>query len=140
MKMGRLQPLSLRDNKTIALVRNNPTRLQKIRSLLRLAFDGPGQTGTRTGIQRLAIPHSFNEGLGFPEAAIAVAQALLRILLGCLLFALWGTLAMWLWTTIGSHFWRGLVLIPVLALFLVSLLISMIGISVVTKAVTPKRF
>ncbi len=94
----------------------------------------------RTGIQRLAIPHTFNEGLGFPEAAIAVAQALLRILLGCLLFAMWGTLALWLWHAIGSRFWRGLVLVPILALFLLSLLGVMIAISVAVKAVSPKRF
>jgi hypothetical protein len=98
-----------------------------------------GQPQPRTGIQRLPIPHSFNEGLGFPEAAVAVAQALLRIFLGCLLFAMWGTLAMWLWSAIGSPFWGGLVLVPVLALFVLSLLALMIAISVVTKAVTPKR-
>ncbi len=104
-----------------------------------LAFDGPGLAQPRTGIQRLPIPHSFNEGLSFPEAAIAVAQALVRIVFGCLLFAVWGTLALWLWDSIGSHFWRGVVLVPVLALFLSSLLAVMIAISVASRAVIAKR-
>jgi hypothetical protein len=104
-----------------------------------LAFDGSAPPRAGTGIQRLAIPHSFNDGLSVPEAAIAVAQALLRIVLGCLLFAMWGTLAMWLWAAIGSYFWRGLVLLPVLALFLSSLLAVMIAISLAVKAVIPKR-
>jgi hypothetical protein len=112
--------------------------LQKIRSLLLLAFGGAERGGARTGFQRLPIPHTFNEGLGFPEAAIAVAQALLRILLGCLLFAMWGTLALWLWDAIRSPIWRGLVLAPVVAFFLLSLLAVMIAISIGVKAVTPK--
>jgi hypothetical protein len=107
--------------------------------LLLLAFDGPGLIPPRTGIQRLPIPHTFNDGLSFPEAAIAVAQALLRIVLGCLLFAMWGTLALWLWDSIGSRFWRGLALVPVLALFLSSLLAVMIAISVASKAIMAKR-
>jgi hypothetical protein len=107
--------------------------------LLRLAFDGPGLPQPGTGIQRLPIPHTFNDGLSFPEAAIAVAQALLRILLGCLLFAMWGTLALWLWDSIGSHFWWGVVLVPVLALFLSSMFALMVAITVLTKAVAPKR-
>lgn len=93
----------------------------------------------RTGIQRLAIPHTFNDGLTFPGAIIAVAQAFLRILLGCLLFAMWGTLAMWLWANVPSLTLRLLVLVPVLVLFLSSFLALMIGISVATKAVHPKR-
>ena len=89
-------------------------------------------------MQRLPIPHSFNDGLGFYDAFIAVTQAFLRILLGCLLFAMWGTLALWLWSTIPNHFFGGLALIPVLGLFLLSFLATMIGISVAGKALTPK--
>jgi hypothetical protein len=117
-----------------------PKRLQKslqeIRSLFHLAFDSPSRTGTRR-VQRLAIPHTFNDGLSFPEAVIATAQAFLRIFLSCFLFALWGTLALWLWSAMGN--WRWLVPLPLLALFLTSFLAVMIGISAAAKAVAPKR-
>jgi hypothetical protein len=112
--------------------------LQKIKSLFRLAFESSSRT-TTPGIQRLAIPHTFNEGLSLPEAVIATIQGFLRIFLSCLLFALWGTLALWLWSAIGDHFWRWLVPVPLLALFLSSFLAVMIAISAVARAVTPKR-
>jgi hypothetical protein len=89
------------------------------------------------GTQRLAIPHSFNEGLSFPEAAIAVTQAFLRILLSCLLFATWGALVLWLWTAMGDHIWRWVMLVPLFALFLSLFLALMIAISFAAKAVTP---
>jgi hypothetical protein len=111
----------------------------KIRSLLLLAFDGATTPEVRTGVQRLPIPHTFNDGLTVPGAVLAVAQAFLRILLGCLLFAMWGTLAMWLWGAIPNVVWRVLVLVPVLILFLCSFLALMIGISAATKAFSPKR-
>ena len=104
-----------------------------------LAFDGAITPDVRTGIQRLPIPHTFNDGLTISGAVFAVAQAFLRILLGCLLFAMWGTLAMWLWAAIPNLVWRVLVLVPVLILFLSSFLALMIGISAATKAVGPKR-
>jgi hypothetical protein len=112
--------------------------LQTVKSLFALAFGGyspaPG-----TGIQRLAIPHTFNEGLGLREAAVAVTQAFLRIMLSCLLFAFWGALVLRLWDAIGNHFWRWAMLLPLLALFLSLFLALMIAISAAAKAVTPKR-
>jgi hypothetical protein len=113
--------------------------VQKIRSLFRLAFDGSSQAAPRPGIQRLAIPHTFNDGLSFPDAVIATVQGFLRIFLSCLLFALWGTLALWLWGAMGNHFWRWLMPVPLLALFLSSFLVVMIAISSAAKAVSPKR-
>jgi hypothetical protein len=112
--------------------------LQTVKSLLALAFGGyspaPG-----TGVQRLAIPHTFNDGLGLREAAIAVTQAFLRIFLSCLLFSVCGGLVLWLWDAIGSHFWRWVMLVPLVALFLSLFFGLMIAISAAAKAVTPKR-
>jgi hypothetical protein len=117
--------------------------LQKIKRLLRLAFSGVRGAEGRPGIQRLAIPHTFNDGLGFPEAALAVAQVFLRILLSCLLFAVWAMLALWLWNAMGGHFWRWLVLVPMLASFLSSFVASfvamMAAISLLTRRIVPKR-
>jgi hypothetical protein len=112
--------------------------LQTVKSLFALAFGGYGPA-PGTGIQRLAIPHTFNEGLGLREAAIAVTQAFLRIFLSCLLFAFWGVLVWWLWDAIGNQFWRWAMVVPLVALFLSLFLALMVAISVVAKAVTPKR-
>lgn len=98
-----------------------------------------GPPPASTPVQRLAVPHTFNENLGFSGAALAVTQAFLRIFLGSLVFAVWGTTALWLWDAIENRFLRGLVLLPVLALFLASMLALMIGISVAVKAVVSKR-
>jgi hypothetical protein len=112
--------------------------LQTVKSLFALAFGGYGLT-PGTGIQRLAIPHTFNEGLGFREAAVAITQAFLRIMLSCLLFAFWGALVLRLWDAIGNHLWRWVMLVPLLALFLLLFFGLMIAISAAAKAVIPKR-
>jgi len=108
-----------------------------IKAWLRLAFGGPERG---PGIQRLAIPYVFNEGLGIRDTAIATTLAFLRIILGCLLFAVWGVLALWLWPAMGPHFWRWPVLVFVLALFLSSILALMISISMLANAVALKRY
>jgi hypothetical protein len=113
--------------------------MSRIKSLVQLAFDTSIRPEARTGTQRLAIPHTFNEALAVPDAIFAVIQAMVRIFLGCLLFAMWGTLAMWLWSEIASVFLRFLVLVPVLVLFLFSFLALMAGISTMTKAVSLRR-
>jgi len=111
--------------------------LQTVKSLLVLAFGDSGRpTAAR---QRLAIPHMFNEGLGLRDAMLAVAQAFLRILLSCFLFAFWGVFVLWLWDAAGSHFWRWAMLPPLLALLLALFLGLMIAISAAAKALTPKR-
>jgi len=40
--------------------------------------------------ERLAIPHTFQPRLSVAAAAVAAIMATLRIVLGCLLFAVWG--------------------------------------------------
>jgi hypothetical protein len=115
--------------------------LRSINSIWRLAFgehDGSERFARPPGIQRLAVPHQFNEGLGVRDAAIAAAQACLRIFLTCLLFALWGVFAIWLWPIIGAHFWRWPVMALVAALFLGSFLAAMVAISLAVKALAPR--
>ncbi len=104
-----------------------------------LAFGGNHGTEGRADIQRLAIPHTFNEGLGLREAAIAVTQAFLRIVLSCLLFAVWAVFAVSLWGATEGHVWQWVILVPLLALFLFSFFALMIAISVVAEALMAKK-
>ncbi len=113
--------------------------MTKLKSLVHLALDTSLRPEARTGAQRFGIPHTFNEALALPDALLAVVQAMARIFLGCLVFAIWGTLAMWLWSEISNVFLRFLVLVPVLVLFLVSFVALMAGISTMTKAVSLRR-
>jgi hypothetical protein len=99
-----------------------------------LAFSSLPGTEVHSGIQRLAIPHTFNEGLGFREAAIAVTGALLRIFLSCLLFAVWGVFALSCWNALGG-IWRWVIPVPLVAVLLFSFLASMLAISAVSKFV-----
>jgi len=116
-----------------------PTTLHNIKSFLLLAFDVSGGTPRRTVIQRLAIPHTFQEGLAFPQGAIAIAEAFLRILLGSLLFAFWGTFVWWTWSAIQNNFLRCLVAAFLAAIFLWLVFALMIAISFAARAVMPKR-
>jgi hypothetical protein len=119
--------------------RASSTQLEKIKSLLRLAFHTSVGTDGVAGIERLPVPYTFNKGLGLRDALIAVAQAFLRILLTCFLFAVCGVFVLWSWNMLASGFWRWAMLASVFALFVLSFLALMIGISVIAKAVTPRK-
>jgi hypothetical protein len=103
--------------------------------MLVLAFGSFPGTEVQSGIQRLAIPHTFNDGLGFREAAIAVTEALFRIFLSCLLFAVWGVFALSCWNALGGSVWRWVIPLPLVVLLLFSFLASMLAISAVSKFV-----
>lgn len=97
-------------------------------------FDEP-----HTGIQRLPVPHSFNEGLSLRDATFAVGQAALRIIMSCLLFAVWGTFTIRTWSALGDHFWRWPAMAFAVALFAGSFLLLMISISQLAKFAGAKR-
>ena len=69
----------------------------------------------------------------------AVAGALARILLGSTLFAFWALFSIRVWSAIASPFWHAAVILPLALLFLLPLTGLMLGISVMVRAVSPKR-
>jgi len=94
--------------------------------------------GRRSIAERFAVPHAFPPDLSFPEALIAVAAALSRIVLGSVLFAVWGVFSARAWSAIPSHFWRATAILPLALLFLMPFTALMVGISAAAKAISPK--
>jgi hypothetical protein len=86
--------------------------------------------------ERFAIPYTFKPQLSFSEALVATAGALLRILLGSLLFAIWGTYSLVAWTTIRDPFLRVGVQLPLFLLFLVSFSLLMLVIAALVRTIS----
>jgi hypothetical protein len=93
----------------------------------------------RSAYERVRIPHAFKPRLSLFEAAIAVFGALIRILLGSLLFAVWGTWSLKIWTSVPQISLRVIILLPMLVLFLVVFALVMIAISAVARFAAYKR-
>ncbi len=91
----------------------------------------------RAVYERFRIPYTFKPQLSFREALIATAGAFLRVFLGSLLFAVWGVYSLVIWTTIRSPFWRASVLLPLFVLFLLSIALLMLAISVLVRTISP---
>jgi hypothetical protein len=100
-------------------------------------MDG-GEEEPRPEHERLAIPFTFKPQLSFPEALVATAGALLRILLGSLLFAVWGTFSLVSWAAIRNPFWRIGVQLPLFLLFLLSLSLLMLAIAALVRTIALK--
>jgi len=101
-----------------------------------LAF---GDFEPHTRVQRLPVPHTFNNGLSLREAAAAVWQVALRIIMSCLLFAVWGAFTIRTWFAVGDHFWRWPVMAFAVALFACSFLLLMITISQLLRLAGVRR-
>ena len=98
--------------------------------------DLPAEAAKRSSYERFAIPYSFKPRLSVVEALIASTIAFLRIFLGSSLFAVWGTFT-WTWLAhIHNVILRGILFVPLLALFLVTFAGLMLAISAAVRAVT----
>jgi hypothetical protein len=93
----------------------------------------------RSVFSRFAAPYTFSPDLSFGEALIAVAACLTRVFSACVLFSVWGAFSVFAWSAISGRFWRAVAMPPLILLFLVALAILMSMISVVQRAITPKR-
>jgi hypothetical protein len=116
--------------------------LEKLWRLLFPAVEQPGQvTGNvdRSAYERFAIPFTFQPRLSLLEAAVAAIGAFLRILLGCLLFAVWGTYTLFAWSLIHSPLLRLGAVMVLLVLFLFSLALLLVTIAFLTRLSSPKR-
>jgi|HubBroStandDraft_6_1064221.scaffolds.fasta_scaffold589942_1 hypothetical protein len=87
--------------------------------------------------EALAIPHTFNPSLTFFGALIAVVSSITRILLGCMLFAVWGVGASAAWSRIHNHILGSLAMILLILLFLALFASLMIAISTVVSWIVP---
>jgi len=98
----------------------------------------PDPAGDRSAYERFALPFTFKPRLSLPEAVVAVAVALARIILGSLLFAVWGSYTYFFWSTIQNHFWRLAVVLPLFAAFLLSLTVLLVAIAAAVRAITTR--
>ena len=100
----------------------------------------PAESGeNRSGSERFAIPFSFKPQLSFREAVVGAVGSFLRVVLGCILFAVWGAYSLKLWATIRSPWLRIGLLSSLLIAFLLSLALTMLAIAAVMRSVLPKR-
>lgn len=93
-----------------------------------------GDAGDRPQYERLAIPHTFKPQLSFVEAVVAALAAFLRVLLGCLLFAVWGAYSLFAWSTIRDPFLRVGVQLSLFLLFAASFVLVMLAIATLVRA------
>jgi hypothetical protein len=84
---------------------------------------------TRSPFEQFAVPYQFQPRLTIAEALMSVFLALMRIFAGSILFAVWGEYSFLTWNNIGNGFGRGLVLMVLLAVFLITLGTMLIGVN-----------
>jgi hypothetical protein len=101
--------------------------------------DGGDRGVERSVGERFALPYTFKPQLSFIQALIGTVGAVLRILLGSLLFAIWGTYSLVARAEIGSYFWRVAALVFLFLSFLVSLAALMLAISVLERRLSAQR-
>jgi hypothetical protein len=92
----------------------------------------------RSKYERLAVPFTFKPQLSFVEAVIASMGALLRILLGSALFAVWGAYSLAIWSTFQNPLLRVVLLLALLVAFLASFALLMIAITALVRKVLPR--
>jgi hypothetical protein len=93
----------------------------------------------RSVYERFAIPFAFEPRLSVVEATVAAIATFFRIVLGCLLFAIWGTYTLLVWLDIPNLFLRIVILIPLLAVFLLALALVMLAITALAKVFIPAK-
>ena len=79
--------------------------------------------------ETLGLPYTFNPGLSLGEAILAVIVAFTRIFLGSVLFSLWGVAAWMIYAAIGNPILGVLAVLPIIALFAISMAALMLAIS-----------
>jgi hypothetical protein len=115
-----------------------PPLLQRLRELLSSPGEGPLPDEDRSPYERFAIPYSFKPQLTIWQAIIAASGALLRIILGSVLFAVWGAYSLLAWSSISNVFLRSALLLLMLLLFAILMTALMIGVSSLVKIAWPR--
>jgi len=99
-------------------------------------MDGGDEEKARSKYERLAIPFTFKPQLSFAEALVATAGAMLRIVLGSLLFAVWGTYSLVAWAAIRNPLWRIGVQLPLFLMFVLSFFLLMFAIAALVRTIS----
>ena len=89
----------------------------------------------RSEYERFATPFTFKPRLSVIEAILEVFASFFRIVLGCLLFAVWGTYSILAWFNVPNLFLRFLALLALLLAFLAALAILMVVIATIVRFV-----
>jgi hypothetical protein len=92
----------------------------------------------RSIYERFAIPFAFKPRLSFFEAMVAIAATFLRLVLGCLLFAVWGTYSLLVWFNVSSLFLRICILVPLFVVFMLALALMLLAIAAFVKLLLPR--
>lgn len=90
----------------------------------------------RSEYERFATPFTFKPRLSFFEAVVEVFASFFRIVLGCLLFAVWGTYSLLVWFHISNFFLRFLALLALLLAFFTALIVLMVAIAAMVRFVS----
>ena len=112
--------------------------LNRAAALLFPPDGGDDRALDRSAYERFAIPFTFKPRLSLAEALVAVFGALLRIFLGCLLFAVWGSYTLFAWSTIPNLLLRVAVVVPMFLLFLFAMALLLLTIAVMMRAMTSR--
>lgn len=128
--------LSLGDNQGRAV---KTLLLEKWRELTSFPSEQEEVDPSRSSYDRMAIPYTFKPRLSLGEAVVSAGGALLRIFFGSLLFAFWGTYSYLAWSTVRNLFFRGIILVGLLALFAASMAALMLTISALVRSLWPRR-
>lgn len=91
------------------------------------------ETGLRSPLEKLAIPHQFQPRLTLYEAFVAVTAATTRILLGCLIAALWGVRIWSAGASNHSTLWKSLSILALAGGMVVSLAILMFAVRALVR-------
>jgi hypothetical protein len=92
----------------------------------------------RSAYERLAIPHTFKPRLSFLESVVAALATFLRLISGCILFAVWGAYSLYAWSSFHHPLLRIGLQLPLFLCFLLSFALAMLTITALLKVVLPK--
>lgn len=112
--------------------------VEKLGEKLCFPVERDGLDPQRSSFERFAIPYSFKPHLTVNEAIVAAGGALLRIVLGSILFGVWGAYTLVAWNVTHNPFLRGAAMLGLLLLFAVALTSLMLAISAVVRMLWPQ--
>ena len=113
-----------------------------LRKLLASLVPGDPQypeVADRSIYDRLATPFTFKPRLSVLEATVAAVAMFFRIVVGCILFAIWGTYTLLVWFDVENLLWRFAILLSLLVLFVLSLALMILATTALTRVLIPTK-
>ena len=115
---------------------------QLLRRLLASLIPGDPQypeIADRSAYERFAIPFTFKPRLSILEATVSAIAMFFRIVVGCVLFAIWGTYTLLVWFDVENLLWRFAILLALLTLFLISLALMILATTTLARVFIPTK-